>query len=484
MPEYNFKPDYAKWWKKKNIGHDDLCWLLQGVDPDHVTKARKLENKEKSAEENSWLWQFNRQLPPFLSNDFSNYKKLLSPYKDKQKLINHAYDSYLKIPPDFLDFLVSIKVIKKDEKLEKYKNHSLYTLDYNTLSPQDITSENEALSVLLGLQFEYFAQFIALNERQTNEPKDSDGFAAYARFSSEERWFYSEYRQFLEKQYYDITAVPLINHVVNAAKALNLWKGNFNDYVQKLYNEGVIFKEDVYEQLLPHGITVDIAHDSWALKFYKYWISQGGWTLKEAVSLFKGSDPRKNHRSLIDVSQNTWILNYDSHCLSWDEFENTVVQLDERLARHTAIQEISHYEMGKDVLYKPAEIVAWLQKHTVYLPPKALLMALGNDVLSQYEATEQNRINQNENIAALVAPSQSLKEVESEMYRDAVKIWGKFIETHGKEPTREQTAIALAANVKYSGWKPGSIVRYLSAERLNKNYCEYKNKKALKELSA
>ena len=55
MTEYNFKPDYKKWWNKNSLSHDDLCWLLVSIDPNDAKKSLQLSKKEnKTDEETRW----------------------------------------------------------------------------------------------------------------------------------------------------------------------------------------------------------------------------------------------------------------------------------------------------------------------------------------------------------------------------------------------------------------------------------------------
>ncbi|MBY0406997.1 MAG: hypothetical protein K2Q01_04845 [Rickettsiales bacterium] len=375
MAESSVKPDYKKWWEKKSVTHDDMCWLLVGIDPDHQKRAEKIRNLHDSAthEERVWLSEFDESYDPFAGDEWRANKHIIEWEKDKKKFVQKAYEAYRKIPSEFLDFLVASGGLIKNENLEKYKDYSLYIRPIMGVELKSVTSEEDAIFTLLGLKPEYFNKFSALYDRQKNEPKDANGYAAYVRFSPDEKWFFSEYKQFIEKYLHEF-AFSLLRRAITNAMTLVKWEGNFASYVQQLHNEGFIFKREVYSYIAQNGIELQYSEDSWAMRFYKYWLKQGGWTFEEAVSLFKGNDPRPNQRSYVQLGQNVWLLSHTGdHCWVWDEFSNRFENLLERLERHITVGGIQPYERnGKDPLFKPSEVIEWLEAHSLYMPPTPL----------------------------------------------------------------------------------------------------------------
>jgi len=81
MPEYNFIPDYAAWWKKKDLSKEQLCWLVLGVSPNDIVKKEKIHvGANASPEDIKWLGEF-RAYTDGLANGwwiYDNYKDFIS----------------------------------------------------------------------------------------------------------------------------------------------------------------------------------------------------------------------------------------------------------------------------------------------------------------------------------------------------------------------------------------------------------------------
>ena len=261
MTEYNFVPDYKKWWNKKALSQDDLCWLLVGIDPKDAKKSNDLfdSTQSRTDEEKRWVSNFSNYLDLSLFgswsfNKHSDYKKMLVWNGDKRTFIKDAYDNHIVFPKEFLEFLIGSKLLSKNEDLEQYKDYELYKA--KEVKPEEIKSEDDAISLLLGLEPKYLLKFSRLQERIANEPKDNNGFVAYVRFLPKEKWFFSEYKTFLENSFYGSYAQAVISHAIKSANEYTQWNGIFEDYVQQLHNAGFIFRDDTYEKIETVRLTV------------------------------------------------------------------------------------------------------------------------------------------------------------------------------------------------------------------------------------
>ena len=475
MAEYNIEPDYAAWWKKKNLTKEQLVWLMLGVNPDDLVKRENLSQKTRGDEEQNWLSSFNEylsELTLWIGRDHDQYMRLLKS-DDKNTIFQEAYDNHLKIYDSCFEFVIQKKALTKNKVLEDYKN----TQNYQSFETENVGSEVQAFSILLGLSYKHFERFMALEKRCKTEPRDDNDFVAYVRFTSDEKWFYSQYRKFLVSIYGEYAQFSLIK-TFEKAQALKIWNGSFLEYCEKLYDNGFIFKNEIYKRLAEKGIKLNYTHDAWAIQFYKHWTHKGGWTISEACNLFKGQSPDKK-RSFEDLSQSSEILWLSEEQIwSYSLLEAEYELLTEKLERNCSVENIKRYQYGEEYLYKPNDIVTWLMKNTLHMPPKALL-----HVLEIFESNESEEIREKENEAAtelkiqkaieIARPKKPLKASINELYENAMPIWDAYIREHGVEPTREITAQLLKD--RYSlHWEVSSIERELSAHELQLRYQEYK----------
>lgn len=73
-------------------------------------------------------------------------------------------------------------------------------MDFKALVPEDIKAEDDAFSILLGLEPEHFKRFCDLSARK-GQPADKRGYTPYIHFEADDKWFFSSYREFLEQAF-------------------------------------------------------------------------------------------------------------------------------------------------------------------------------------------------------------------------------------------------------------------------------------------
>lgn len=297
MAEYDFKPDFDKWYKKRSVTKEDFILVVLGVEPSLYKKY--IEVREKKERTSDGI---------FFQNEYESYEARLGihvqigdAFKELNRLpwngkkdafIKEAYKNRAKIHPDMCSYLKSINKMPNIPALEQYKNHAQYKANLREWELSDISGEDTALALLLGLAPEFFSKYLALHHRNKKEERAADGLASFSSFEPYEKWLFSEYLIFMDEEF---PRVDLRSHLIafgcGAAKKLNLWTGDFSTYVQGLYDNGFIFRLETFEALKQQGIELAYSSDSWAIQFYERFLRQGTWSLEEAASLNLGSDP-------------------------------------------------------------------------------------------------------------------------------------------------------------------------------------------------
>jgi hypothetical protein len=160
---------------------------------------------------------------------------------------------------------------------------------------------------LFGLNPEYFKQFFILHYRFKEEAKTKDkDMAPYYYFKPEEKWLFSNYQKFLREEFPELIGLNLISVYLakrcEAAKKLNLWTDDFPAYIQSLHDNGFDFMPKINDALKKHGITPSYSAKGWAVEqFYQRFLRRPLWKLKDAASIYRGSDPNGG-REFVDFA--------------------------------------------------------------------------------------------------------------------------------------------------------------------------------------
>jgi len=404
MENNTFEPDYAKWWKKKNITKEQIIWLMHGVNPDDVKRETELsQENDKSSEEQQWLGAFRNycyQRDPFLRRNFKQYNDLLDWKENKKQLVTAAYEACLKISETFLEHLIQIKDFKRNKNLEKFSENSKYGLNYDSLNINDIVTAEAGFAVLLGLEPTHFANFVKLAKRANERLEDNTSYVAYIHLLPKEKWQYTFYRKFLNERFsylhFMMFPAEFILSILNKSKKLCAWTSDFPTYFQSLHDEGFIFPADAYAALNKKNISVEYSQDAWAVRFYKRWLKECVWSLPEALSLFSGKDPRKNMRGYEDLGQNPHVINpWIDETSAWDTYDGDLFAVEPRLSKYVAASLIRVIELKEQNYYIPEEITLWLIDHIPYNPPQALVeIVLSNDQIADYAASKPARMKE------------------------------------------------------------------------------------------
>lgn len=444
MKAHKFIPDYRAWWSKKDLSEDDLAWLVLGVKPEDAAKALKLQNEQiEGINNDGFLTEFGRYadtLPHglFLGDMRNRILKEKMWGNGKEDFICNLYERVpsLTFPPDFELLLKSEEVIPKH--LDHYKRFEIYTADLKQQKLASIESEDTALALLLGLNPGFFIRFRAYyKDKETKED-----------IPSEDRFFAHQYYQFLKREYAHLDLAPHIALFIfyDAVKELSLWTGEFKSYVQSLHDEGFIFRKQTYDALKAHKITLAYSRDCWAEQFYKRWLKEGAWTLKEALHLFRGLDPRPRGRSYRDISQNVSLYSLGDHFLTWDAFDSDFFQLDKRLYRHIAAGLITPVpvenwkDQGRDDLespaeyaqddanklfFKPQDIMEWLLQHVAYMPPELLISIIlsKKNAKAYFQSRRMRQITQSKASAEIRAGEWMADQIKNHANHGSKEMW-------------------------------------------------------------
>lgn len=442
--EYNFEPNYKEWWNKENLEKEELLWLMLGINPNDTKHARELDNKTSlTTEEIQWknsFFNYYYNIDAFIGKTIKQHDELLEWKDSKHTLLKDAYEAHLPINDSFLNHLVSIDEFKNNPKLENYKDHSKYKLNEEEVSTDSISNEEEAFAVLLGLNHEFFSHFVKLDNLQAETPKDERGYAAYINFSPEDKWFYSSYRKFIGNEYahLDMFSDSKLLSTYKKAKALNGWNDSFKDYTKLLNDEGFIFRQETYTYLASNSIEIICSDDAWATRFYQRWIKEGLWSVKEALALLKGNDPRKDKRGFEDLSQNPFIINFTKDEPSaWDIFDDNFFDVEKRLQKHVAAEHIEAFDCNGVLHYKPKAVIEWMIEHIPVNPPKALLDILSLETQDSYnkekegkEASEGLKKKRNEDILICIGFAWKKAKGNSEKNPSSESVWNVIKKEH------------------------------------------------------
>lgn len=490
MAEYSFEPDYEEWWKKPDLNKEDVLWLLFGISPDDVARHQALsKNDNKTHEEQEWYWGFGNyfdQTDPFLARNFHLNNELLEWKNDKNLLVKDAYEGHLHVKGGLLDYLIDANEFSRNPELENYKDTAKYLCEFDKGCLKNVKTEEEAFSLLLGLNPEFFIRFKDLDVQASQKRGDGSDFTAYVDLSAANKWFHSSYREFLNIEYKYLEMVPdhYLLRAYKKAKDLKLWKGNFKDYARSLHDEGFRFKAKIYEWLQSEGIQLNYSSDAWVIKFYERWLKECLWSLQDAMYLFQGRDPRKDKRHFEDLSQNPFLINpMRDDPSAWDIFDEGFYDVDKRLEKYVTAGSIEAFAHNGVAHYKPKDIIAWLLEHIPVNPPEALLeVVLSEEKKADYkhdrprkekEAQEASEAHVKAAIEAANKKRTPLKTAVPDLYDKAMPLWDAYIEEHGTEPTRTTTA-QLLKQAHDLPWEATSIERELSANELQLKYQAHK----------
>lgn len=280
-----------------------------------------------------------------------------------------------------------------------------FLCDFSTIKPDNIQTENTALLVLLGLDVKSANEYLALREAQTKQSERS----AIGIFQKSFEEFWNQYVTFM----FSYTRSDYtLESVLRKLRKLAKWNGDFEEYAQTLYTNGLIYKPAVSEGLKNIGITLEYSKDAPAYKFYNHALQKGIWSFTEAACLIKGQDPFPIYEDLpLDMSQDYMLL----HMYEDGEVSATIthytgeyltdLNLSELIHKHIAaeiIQDVTYTPKNKNKLYPinepyffPKDIVKWFIENSLYTPRRVLLDILyGEESYSGLDAQRQLRIDE------------------------------------------------------------------------------------------
>lgn len=453
MSKYNFEPDFKKWLSKKNLLKEQLALLLLGVSPDDYYKYCRL-SEEMTEPHTEWCLEFEKyytHCDPFFSNNLAILLRDIKSDK-KENFFQEAYDRAININLNLSDILIRKSLLKINQKVKIYKNHSLYRDELISSNLPSIQNSNQALAVLLGLEKNSFDRFMILSDKVDVRLDCDPRFLNADEMNTDDKWFFKEYSIFIRK-HFKVDFSSNIAAFARDVKKYCVWDNEFYKFVQDVHNEGFVFSIHTYARLEKDGIVPSYVEGRWALKFYQNYLKRSPiWTIEEAGKLYMGVDPLggREFNGFGDFPQGE--SGYGLHRYNqvlffnenggWDEptlsnfSEET--SLDEFLRKYQAMGIIKPiYENGKKIEFEPKEIIQFLKD---YCPntyqPKALFYALGISLdensdkeIVRNTAVEHARKSNPEKIS----PEKERQDIESKI----LIYFSEYQKTHAKFPRKD-----------------------------------------------
>ena len=247
---------------------------------------------------------------------------------------------------------------------KEYLDHGQLKYDFNLFKAESVNSEDEALSILLGLNVEQFAQF-----RYLYKKKD--------RFDKSASYFIRAYMSFLD-DYYQLrySAFHQVMDFYHKAKEICTWRGSFENYAQDLYDLGFIFKFEIFDKLQIKGIDLRYSKEGPVYRFYKHWIYERYWTLRQTTELVKGINSRDKSKVLKDLNPHHFFLENDFTRYKFRTlYPDTVQILEYHYEDALDSGELKRFLLpGRDEVFEPQDILNWVVNTTNYNAPGIFLM--------------------------------------------------------------------------------------------------------------
>ncbi|MFN3701599.1 MAG: hypothetical protein ACK4VI_08785 [Alphaproteobacteria bacterium] len=420
MVEPEFTPDYAYWWNKKDLTKEELVTLALGINPAAHEWANRPDKSNEAAEYFVEFYDYIER-DTLYGDKFSGIRRhMLEKYwldksMDKHALVNILYElgslfhCGLYMHPDFLMYLSSIS--EKPTHFDKYYNHGQYECGYDTILEKEEISEDEAIGLPFGFEHSFLIKFTEIAYKPWNKRTE------------EERFFCSQYTDFLKSQGIAFGAYQGLCDAVNNIKKKNLWQGDLQGFLNAVYDEGYIFHDSIVSKL---KILPEYSQAGWAYKFYNYWLDQGVWTFEEAKALFRGTDPRNDEKGTPKRKEfNDFRFGQGNHVRGYyktkDVDEEVLSTLEDKFERHCLAREIisEGNNIAGQKLFKPKEIVSWFLKNTEHNPPQPLL-----DLLEMHESREAKDQSATENKKAAEAQSKKRRSQLHDLIGNIILILG------------------------------------------------------------
>lgn len=455
---YNFEPDYAKWWKKKTLTAEQLCWLYLAVNPDDWDKFVLLcgDNAKKDADA-TWYYAFERWLHQehqyYALHDF--HKLIMDMVDtanlrqaDRKQVINFLYVYRREFPPAFAQLLRDKELMPTH--FDHYKNHDQYRCNVRHWIDKGITTEMEAQAVMFGLEPQWLAKYLALPTWS-----DADG---------EGKFFIRQYHLFIDTHMVDETRTFLAtlrkwNKQGGRAKALQC---SFREYVQQRYDDGDIPHDEVIAAL-----DLQYSPQGKVYQHYVDWIRKGAWTLSEAARLILGEYDKDVDNQLLNRWQEKRfaVLACDDDNYSyWNDTKQNWELLKPIVENHIANGSLKASTVSRGQVFKPNDIIQWLVCYVpAYKPPRILVQLLGADILSTHNplltlpppTSAPPQVDAVCTGKADIAPTRAQRRATKDDIRQIVRAIYAAAPA-GKKPNRIRADKLIRRAVREKGWLPAS----------------------------
>lgn len=310
MDEPNFEPDYAAWWSKEDITQSDLSWLILGVDPDDIRKRDSLGRSKPIGElgrHSLSEWEAHMEmlstcllLPPPMDIEAAHACLMgLSWTGDRRAFVEEAcnrrlilsHTGYANTQRAFWEPLMP-----KNVSLEKYKDHSQYSVDLHTIDISSVKTEEHAFAIICGLDGPCFSRFLKIHSRQQELVWSSGTNKTLSSSDVDDMLFYAEYASFLSAKLLGkkgrTYAASDLHNTYHDANALKIWEGNCAQYIQGIYNSRLALPEEFYDPLRSLGLDISYQEEGEIRSYYKRVIQEGLWSLHEAACFYLRIDPK------------------------------------------------------------------------------------------------------------------------------------------------------------------------------------------------
>lgn len=435
----NFSPIFQDYWNRPDLQAYEIEWLFRDIRPEDATKALRLTAVSKKSTEKvdhasdkeqdvEWLKCFYKYLRHIRCYHWDNIRAIdfsnnITKFVTKEQYVQFLYNRRMYLDENFMEFLISNDIVKVNPALEKWQDHSRFEFKYKSVNSSEIKNERCALFLLFNLDIRIYDKYSNITNKfwHANEEAKCLAFSPEGMdsLSDEEVWLWNEYRLYLFEKYGHEGAIySIMKEIAN----LGLWGGDIKAYAHKLYDNGYIFDNKIYNVL---GIVPEYTKDSPILELYNHWCKMPAWSFEQACYLFIGEEPKidyvtTSYSMLSRVKITTIGSSIFSRDNSSNEKEKSIklfnfrisqenimymqgyyksVDMYKLLALSEAVGDCTSYEFNPNYdwrhltyaemynkppkehikVYKPQDIVKWLFNNTEIAPPKLLIDCLFSD---------------------------------------------------------------------------------------------------------
>jgi hypothetical protein len=411
----------------------DAAWALLGLNPHAIKREAEIQKRpacDHTKEERAFLEVLAKRDPMRapLNDQHATLVQNVPWTGDVLAFVRGAYRRHMVVDGPLIDHLESCGHTIRQPELEALRDHTIFAFAAGR-EIFDSEDKNHVLAALLDLNPEYLVQCIVRRMRGDEKVSILKNIDTLEGGSVQKIWADREYTCFIGNKFCEIGFFPYHAFLDFYKKISNeIWNNDPQEYIEHLHNAGYIFADVGYANIERMGLArPTYAPDGWATQFYAHWAKEDLWTLRQAVALFTGKDPRgKDHRAFCDISQNTHLV-YEGGMgfRYYNSVTKSFFDLEARLTKHATSSAIEALDVpgSTEPHFRAADIVRWLCENTEQRPPEPLLRLLLPDKLDDRAPPPTQKL-----------PKKRRQTIVREI---AISAWKEHEQQHACEPLKE-----------------------------------------------